>query len=215
MPSPFTAKKLLIIAALAIILFIPLFMVRQIRSFDFWYWMSANLIVLITLGKLLDPSYKTSIIEDLRDGVPRKVFLGLASAVVLYLVFFTGNYLSRLLFDFAAEGVANVYAFKGDAAGIRIALLMLIIIGPGEELFWRGFLQRHFESRLGNWHGFLLATAIYTGVHIFTGNVMLIVAALVAGLFWGWMYMRFKSMLMNVISHTVWDIAVFLVLPFH
>jgi hypothetical protein len=44
---------------------------------------------------------------------------------------------------------------------------------------------------------------------------MLIVAALVAGLFWGWMYMRYNSMVMNIVSHTVWDIAVFLILPFN
>ncbi|MFO7614957.1 MAG: type II CAAX endopeptidase family protein, partial [Bacteroidales bacterium] len=205
----------LLFTLLAVILFSPLFIVRQVGPFDFWYWMSANLIIVITLGWLLDPSYRTSLKTEFRDGVPKKILLGLASAVILYFVFFFGNYLSRLLFDFAGEGIANVYAFKGDAAGIRIALLMLLVIGPGEELFWRGFLQRRFENRLGKWRGFLLATVIYTGVHLFTGNIMLIVAALVAGLFWGWMYMRYKSMVMNVVSHTVWDIAVFLLLPFY
>jgi len=229
-------NPVLLFTLLAVILFSPMFIVRQVGPFDFWYWMSANLVIVIALGWLVDPTYKTSLKNDIRDGVPLnrdgvppdrdgvppdrdgvpvKVLLGLASAIVLYFVFFTGNYLSRLLFDFAGEGIANVYAFKGDASGIRIALLMLLVIGPGEELFWRGFLQRHYENRLGKWGGFLLATAVYTGVHIFTGNIMLIVAALVAGLFWGWMYMRYKSMVMNVVSHTIWDIAVFLVLPFY
>lgn len=214
MPSQFPDKYLLSLSILAMILFIPMFIIRQIGWFDFWYWMSANLIVMISLGWLLDKSYKKSLTDDLRDGVPGKVMLGLVSALILYAFFFIGNYLSRLIFNFAGEGIANVYAFKGDAEGFRIALLMLLIIGPGEEIFWRGLLQRHLEARLGSWKGFLLATAIYTGVHVFTGNIMLIVAALVAGLFWGWMYMRYKSMVMNVVSHTVWDIAVFLVLPF-
>ena len=120
-----------------------------------------------------------------------------------------------MLFDFAGEGISNVYAFKGDAEGIRIGLLMLLIIGPGEELFWRAFLQRHFQDRLGKRKGFILATVVYTGVHVLTGNLMLILAALVAGLFWGWMFMKYNSMVMNIISHTVWDISVFLLFPFN
>jgi len=119
------------------------------------------------------------------------------------------------LFDFAGQGIEQVYGFKGSAAPIRIVLLMLLIIGPGEEIFWRGVLQRNLEKRMGKWSGFLIGTLIYTGVHVFTGNIMLIVAALVAGLFWGYMFMRYKSMLMNVISHTIWDIAVFIFIPFN
>jgi hypothetical protein len=191
-----------------------MFIIRQIGPFDFWYWMSANLFVMISLAFITDPSYAHSLRIDLSQKIIQKILIGLGSAIVLYLVFFAGNQLSRLLFDFAGEGIANVYAFKGDAEGLRIGLLMLLVIGPGEELFWRGFLQRHFENRLGKWKGFFVATIIYTGVHVFTGNIMLILAALVAGLFWGWMYMKYKSMVMNVVSHTAWDIAVFLILPF-
>jgi membrane protease YdiL (CAAX protease family) len=62
--------------------------------------------------------------------------------------------------------------------------------------------------------GFILATSLYTAVHVATGNMVLVLAALVCGIFWGWLYMRYKSMLINVVSHTVWDILVFLILPF-
>jgi hypothetical protein len=63
-------------------------------------------------------------------------------------------------------------------------------------------------------YGFIFATVLYTVVHIATGNMVLVLAALICGLFWGWLYMRYQSMLINVISHTVWDIGVFLLLPF-
>ncbi|HNQ83389.1 MAG TPA: CPBP family intramembrane metalloprotease [Bacteroidales bacterium] len=145
----------------------------------------------------------------------KKIMIGLISAMVLYFVFFLGNYFSRLWFDFAGPGIENVYKFKGDAAGIRIAILMLLIIGPGEELFWRGYLQRKFSKKYGKWTGLIIALILYTGVHIFTGNFMLIMAAFICGLFWAWMYLKYESMLINVISHTAWDIVVFLLLPFH
>ena len=207
-------KFLIFIIILGTILFVPLFILRQLGPLDFWWWMSTNLVILMTLVLLFDKSYATMIIKDLEAGMIKKILIGIASAVALYVVFFVGNYLSRLMFDFAGEGIEGVYQFKGDASGIRILLLMALIIGPGEELFWRGFIQRHFEHRFGRWNGFLTGAAFYTGVHVFSGNPMLILAALVAGLFWGWMYMKYRSMTMNIVSHTIWDVAVFLVVPF-
>ncbi|MFC2107465.1 lysostaphin resistance A-like protein [Bacteroidota bacterium] len=206
---------LYIIIILSIILFVPLFTFRAIGPFDFWYWMSSNLIIMITLSLILDKKYLSFLNHDFRSGTLKKIFWGIVSAVILYFVFYFGNTITRYLFDFAGQGIEQVYGFKGSAAPIRIVLLMLVIIGPGEEIFWRGVLQRNLEKRMGKWAGFIIGTIIYTGVHVFTGNVMLIVAALVAGLFWGYMFMRYKSMLMNVVSHTIWDITVFVFLPFH
>ena len=96
-----------------------------------------------------------------------------------------------------------------------LSILMLLVIGPGEELFWRGYLQRKFSMKYGRWTGLAMALVLYTGVHIFTGNLMLILAAFICGLFWASMFLKYNSMLINVVSHTVWDLVVFLVLPFH
>ena len=91
---------------------------------------------------------------------------------------------------------------------------MTLIIGPGEELFWRGYLQRNFQERWGGWKGFLAATAVYALVHAGSGNPMLVLAAAVCGLFWGYLYLRTKSILLVLISHTIWDLAVFILFPF-
>jgi membrane protease YdiL (CAAX protease family) len=204
----------IVITILAVLMFSPMFVLLQAGPIDFWWWMTINLSVLLTISFITDWEYPYLLGKDFSTGIIRKTGLGLLSAIVLYLVFFIGNYLSRLWFDFASPGIEGVYKFKGDAAGIRIAILMLLVIGPGEELFWRGYLQRKFSSKYGKWPGLLIALILYTGVHVFTGNIMLILAALICGLFWAWMYLKYESMLINVISHTVWDIVVFLVLPF-
>jgi len=98
---------------------------------------------------------------------------------------------------------------------LRIAALMIFIIGPGEELFWRSFLQRRLQNKSGKYSGFILATGIYTLVHIGSGNVMLVLAAGVCGLFWGYLYLRYGSVTLNIVSHTLWDVTVFLWLPFN
>ncbi len=191
-----------------------MFIFKQAGQFDFWYWMSTNLVVLLSLVFILDRSNGQEIRRDLHDNALKKVIIGIAAALVLFLVFYVGNILIRMVLEMAGEGIQNVYSFKQHASPIRIGILMIIIIGPGEELFWRGYLQRRLGLKFGKMKGFILATLLYTIVHIATGNMVLVLAALICGLFWGWLYMRYKSMLINVISHTVWDIGVFLIVPF-
>jgi hypothetical protein len=208
-------SKLILIAILAVAMFSPMFVLHQIGAFDFWWWMSANLVVLLLIALVTDWEYLYLLNKDFTEGLWRKAGIGILSAAFLYILFFVGNYLSRKWFDFAGSGIEDVYSFKGNAAGIRIALLMLLVIGPGEELFWRGYLQRKFAKQNGKFWGLIIALILYTGVHVFTGNIMLVLAAFICGLFWGWMYLKYNSMVINVISHTVWDIVVFLVLPFN
>src|SRR6056297_309137 len=202
-----------IILALAIIMFTPMFIFRSFGVFDFWWWMTGNLVVLISLGYFNDKTFKKELSEDFRRKIMRKLAFGLISAAILYAVFFIGNSLVRWLFDFAGKDISHVYGFKGEAENLRIGLLMLIVIGPGEELLWRGYIQGTFSASLGKAKGFIVGVLLYTLIHVATGNLILILAALVGGLFWGWMYMKYRSMLMNIVSHIVWDIAIFLVFP--
>ena len=201
----------ILIAAIA--LFGPLFVYRHIGPFDFWWWMSANLAILIGWAAATDSVFRSSVFKDLRVDLPRKILLGLVSAATLYFIFLAGNIISRNLFPFAARDIAAVYDFKSGVAPARVWILMTLVIGPGEEIFWRGYLQRALALRFGPAAGWLLATALYAGAHAGSGNVMLVLAALVCGLFWGWLYLRFGSITLNAISHTAWDVVVFLLWP--
>ena len=200
---------------LAILLFVPLFITRGLGPIDFWWWLSANLIILISIVFFMDKSWRLAIAQDMAGNILFKIGLGVLSALLLYVVFFVGNFISRNIFTFAGSGIQDVYAFKMGISKFRIALLMIFIIGPGEELFWRGFLQRNLQIKAGKYLGFLLATGIYTVIHLGSGNIMLVLAACVCGLFWGYLYLRYNSMVLNVVSHTLWDVTVFLWLPFN
>jgi membrane protease YdiL (CAAX protease family) len=202
------------VAALAAALFVPLFIFRGVGPLDFWWWMSASLVLLIGLGAVMDSEYGTDLRRDFGESPMRKIGQGLLAAAALYIVFFVGNWASRLILPFAASGIGQVYGFKTGAPVLRIVLSMALVIGPGEELFWRAFLQRRWQKRFGPWGGWLAATALYTLVHTGSGNPMLVLAAGVCGLFWGYLYMKTGSALLVVVSHTVWDIAVFLIVPF-
>jgi uncharacterized protein len=141
------------------------------------------------------------------------VALGVLSAAVLYLVFFVGNAVAPLVMPAAHTQVGGIYGLGGGSSRIWIFLLLFFVTGPGEEIFWRGFLQGQLEEKWGRSTAFGLATAVYGCVHVFSGNPMLILAALVAGAFWGALYAWKKDLLLLMVSHSIWSAFIFAVVP--
>jgi membrane protease YdiL (CAAX protease family) len=213
-PPQIPIRRAFFVAGLAVALFVPLFIFRALGPFDFWWWMSANIAIVLALSLAMDASYGRFLRDDVRTDAAVKVALGVVSAVVLYGIFFLGNRLAREILPFAGAGISQVYGFKIGASPARIILLMVLLIGPGEELFWRAFLQRNFQDRFGGTAGWLLATAVYAAVHAGSGNPILILAAAVCGFFWGYLFLRTRSLLLVAVSHTLWDLAVFIIFPF-
>ena len=201
-------------SAVAAVLFIVLFRFRRLGPLDFWAWLAMNIAVVVALGFAVDRGYGRRIGEDVRSGLLRKVGIGVVSAMALYAVFAAGRTAALGLFPFASEGIERIYALRSGVPLFRVVLLISLVIGPGEELFWRGFFQENAGAGTGGRAGFILTSLLYTSVHLASGNIMLILAAAVCGVFWGWLYLRFRSPLLNVVSHTVWDLLVFVILPF-
>jgi membrane protease YdiL (CAAX protease family) len=206
-PGPSVRPAVLgLLAAAAIPVWIAVFVWTPL---NFWYVMALGTGGLALAGALAAPR---AMRERLRFRVS-DIAIGVVSAVVLYAVFFVGRELTTRILPFASDQIGAVYGNKALLAQARIAVLIGLVIGPGEELFWRGFLQRELEARLGGWRGYALATTLYAAVHLLTGNAMLVVAALIAGILWGGMYLRFDRLWPGIISHVAWDLTVFLLLP--
>lgn len=140
-------------------------------------------------------------------------WLGIASAGLLYVLFLSGNALAVSLFSFAKGEIVSIYDIKTQGQAVFIAFILFFITSPGEELFWRGYVQRWAMEKFGKNTGWLLGSGIYAAVHIFSGNLMLIGAALVAGLFWGYIYQRSGSLFITIISHAVWTVSIFVLWP--
>lgn len=177
---------------------------------NFWYAMTFSAVVLTTLASVFCREW----MRDVRFSL-REVAAGLGIAFVLWWVFWTGDKLSGLLFSFERPQVEMIYAMKHDTPDVVIALLLLLLIGPAEEIFWRGFVQRRMMQKWGMNVGFLVATACYTAVHIPSLNFMLIMAALVVGFCWGLIYRLFpRHLAALIVSHAVWDACAFVIFPF-
>ncbi len=143
----------------------------------------------------------------------RSFLLGLFSALALYFIFLLGNKIAPVILPGAKTQVGTIYSFGAGSNRVLIFLLLFFITGPGEEIFWRGFLQDRLMERWGSVTGYLSTTALYAGVHVFSWNLMLILAALVAGAFWGLLYLWKRDLLAQITSHSFWSAVIFAVAP--
>ncbi|MGZ3524277.1 MAG: CPBP family intramembrane glutamic endopeptidase [Thermodesulfobacteriota bacterium] len=143
----------------------------------------------------------------------RSFLYGFLSAAALYLIFFLGNHLALQILPGAKTQVGAIYYLGAGVNKALVFLLLFFITGPGEEIFWRGFLQGHLMATQGKLSGYLITTLLYAGVHVFSWNLVLILAALVAGSFWGLLYLWKRDLLIQIISHSLWSAVIFAVAP--
>ena len=176
---------------------------------NFWVMMTCSGMTLTLYSTWAAPGWWKGIKLDLDN-----ILLGAGLAAVLWGVFWVGDRLSSLMFDFARPQVDMIYSMKDGSNPWVLTALMLLIIGPAEEIFWRGYLQKSFSKRWNPNIGFVLTTLMYSLVHISKFNFMLIMAAAVAGFVWGLAYRFYPEKLGAIIlSHALWDCAVFIWFP--
>jgi membrane protease YdiL (CAAX protease family) len=101
---------------------------------------------------------------------PRDVALGVASAATLYATFRVGDAFARRFVPGGDDEIRDIYTLRTLRPGWEIATRLATVIGPAEELFWRGLVQEALMGRFGRWRGAALAAMAYGGVHLVTGN---------------------------------------------
>ncbi|MBI2776531.1 MAG: CPBP family intramembrane metalloprotease [Chloroflexi bacterium] len=139
--------------------------------------------------------------------------LGLLSAGVLYLTFRVGDRFARRFVPGGDAQIREIYALRTLRPRGEIAARLATIVGPAEELFWRGLVQAALMRRFGRWKGAAIAAGAYGGVHVTSGNFTLIGAAGVAGAHWCALYAAGVPLGALIVSHVAWDIWIFLVQP--
>ena len=212
-------KRLCLSVFIAAVLWFVMFSPWTARYVNFWYMMTASAVILISLSVTSRPLFLSvhgldGLYQRRRD-LTKAFLYGIGIAVVLWLVFWIGDKLSQMMFQFARPQVDTIYGMKGDTSKWYICVSLLMLIGPAEEIFWRGYVQRRLMDVMGKNWGLIVATLIYTLIHIWSFNFMLVMAAMVVGMAWGWLYRLDRRLLLPlIISHALWDAAAFVIFPF-
>jgi len=133
------------------------------------------------------------------------VAIGVGAAVALYGAFWVGDRLISRVFPGLADQVANLYALRGAAGRARM-VAVLVVVGPCEEIFWRGFVQ----SRAG----VAVALAGYAAVHLWERKAVLVLAAVAGGAAWAALFSWRTTLVAPIVCHALWDLAVVVWFPF-
>lgn len=202
-------KKILFTVVVAFILWFVMFSPLTAPYVNFWWTMTASALILVTLATLFGGRWWREFKFTGAD-----VLAGLLIAVALWGVFWAGDKISQMIFNFARPQVDLIYGMKEGESPWLLTVLMLFIIGPAEEIFWRGYVQKRLSGRWNAIAGFVATTSIYALVHASSCNFMLTMAALVAGAVWGFIYYLYPQRLgALIVSHALWDVAVFVWFP--
>ncbi len=202
-------KKLTVGVCIAAVLWTIMFSPWTAPYVNFWIMMTCSGLTLTFYSTWAAPGWWKDIKFD-----PSNVMLGILIAAALWGIFWVGDRLSSLMFDFARPQVDMIYGMKEGENPVILTLLMLFIIGPAEEIFWRGYIQKNLSLKWNPNIGFIVTTLIYSLVHISKFNFMLIMAAAVAGFIWGLLYRFFPEKFGAILlSHALWDCAVFIWFP--
>ncbi|WP_404461829.1 type II CAAX prenyl endopeptidase Rce1 family protein [Sutcliffiella horikoshii] len=197
-------KKIFLFLALANILLAVSFLLTDY----FWILFPVSLFILI----LISPEEKKPTHLNERLLTIHDISYGILTGTILYGLFFAA-YLLLKVFPFPLiTFVEELYLIVGPSRWWHYLVLVLIII-PGEEVFWRRYLQSKLVDRYGMLVGVIAGASLYALAHIWTGNPMLVAAAATAGIAWGALYVWKNSLALIIISHLVFDLWLLVILP--
>lgn len=173
----------------------------------FWYIFSGSILVLIAYAMFQEE------VDDELSFI-QYLFLGAISGFLLYFVFWLGIRSLDFLQLPHNRSIENLYKWFAPSLFWQY-LALVLVAAPGEELFWRGFIQKRLQKDFAPTVSILTASILYASVHIYSGSFLLVFAAFLSGLVWGYLYFLKKSMPLIIVSHIIFDLMVFIILPFN
>lgn len=191
------------------ILFLPAAYILLYLTFSnssiFWYMYTFTTLLFIAIAFVQN---------RIEDDVQTWEFLvfGIGYGTLTYGIIATGY---RLFSIISSEATISVGDFLRDYGPHTIwhYLLLMIIIAPGEELFWRGFVQQKLKNYMSPFFAVITASLLFGLSLSFSGFWLGVLAACFSGIVWGLLYEWKRSMPLIIIAHITMTILLFLILP--
>ncbi|MCL7747142.1 CPBP family intramembrane glutamic endopeptidase [Halalkalibacter alkaliphilus] len=139
-------------------------------------------------------------------------FLSLASGLILYLFFAFGNWLIKISGIPLMDQLQTLYALVKPTDWLHYVWLFIIII-PGEEWFWRGFIVKRLSKKTTLYKAAFIGTFLYGSAHFVAGSLLLVLAALLGGFLWSILYLKTRNILVPIISHLFFDVLLLILFP--
>ncbi|MBT2570360.1 CPBP family intramembrane glutamic endopeptidase [Planococcus sp. ISL-110] len=171
----------------------------------FWYMYTFAMLILMSFAIIF-----VKVFDELVTW--KSLVYGLGYGTLLYGLIAVGFQL-LLLTPFNISGSVDSFLSAFAPVSIWHYLLLMFIIVPGEEIFWRGLVQQKLKKYISTPLA-ILASSILFGFALALGGFWPGVGAgIAAGLILGLLYEWKKSMPVIIVTHLVMIVLLFLILP--
>ncbi|HSJ37821.1 MAG TPA: type II CAAX endopeptidase family protein [Planococcus sp. (in: firmicutes)] len=172
----------------------------------FWYMYTFALLILMSAAIVY-----SDILDEMRTW--KSFAYGISAAVVMYAVLFAGYHLLQSLGVGSARSTAEFLSIFTPGSVWHLLLLMFIVV-PGEELFWRGFVQQQLKQYVPVSIAIPIASVLF-GFTLWLADFWPgIFAGTAVGLILGYLYEKKRSMPLLIIAHLVLMVLIFIIFPF-
>jgi uncharacterized protein len=171
----------------------------------FWYMYTFALLVLISLSLISSKVY-----DELATW--KSMIYGLGYGTIIYAIIAGGFQVLKWL-PVNIEGSVASFLSAFAPTSIWHYLLLMFIIVPGEEIFWRGYVQQKLKQYLPTVYAVLISALLFGLALGFGSFVPGVLAGIVTGIILGFLYEWKRSMPLLIIAHLVMIVLLFLVLP--
>ncbi|MEI5905925.1 type II CAAX endopeptidase family protein [Bacillus spongiae] len=171
----------------------------------FWYMYTAAILFLVTFTLFYH-------IPKSQSDKKKDYLYGILSGLLLYGIFKIGFSLLVLFSSSVEKDVNKLYGNYSPEFFWHYLVLLFILI-PGEEVFWRGFFQRRLASKMNSFMAIFISSIAYASIFYYSSQPIWMLAAFVAGLFWGLLYKWKESLRLVIVSHIVFILFFIILLP--
>ncbi len=179
-----------------------------------WLWIGIPTAALAVVGCFR--AWQDGVLRDwfrIRSGDFTRGFVGAALLFGGSFFFSKSLKLPQLLW------LARLYDQLGEAATLRknvgMVVLGIVVTAIAEEIVWRGLVVSLLEEKVGSRRAWVVSAFLYALAHVPTvwalkdinagPNPLLVLAALAAGLVWGFMARRFERLVPGMFSHVLFS----------
>ena len=198
------SKQTIILLLALVFIFSMMFFTFYERAI-FWYLYAFTLLVGIAIalvaGKFEDriPTWKY-LIYGIGYGTITYGFVKLGFMLLPYL---DDNATKEIMKFLNVYGPQNIFHY----------LMLIFIVAIGEEMFWRGYVQQQLKRFTSPVWAVIITALLFSLSLAISGFMPGALAAIVVGLIWGTLYEWKKSLPLIIVSHIVFVLLLFLVLP--
>ena len=105
--------------------------------------------------------------------------------------------------DAPREDLAVFRVLPGGPLGVTLTVLLLVVIAPiAEEVVYRGVLLSALTDRWGPLVGLAVSAVVFSAVHL---SPVGFVPLAVAGVLFGWLYMKSRSLWVALVAHAAYN----------